>query len=649
MPLVVGPVTWTVGCRLQLFTETGGRCGEEGMPYRHPRGSSGEDLSDEDMDWPHLRLPSAAGSQVNHHLLVGHMTGVGDVHGSAADDGRGLRHAPGQALGGAGRPPAPLAVEDSNAADAAYAQDVHEAVAAMNDSCSSSSSSLSTSSSSLDSSTSSRSSCLSSAGGVPEQQDVSGGPGAPRLEDVELPPPLEPLPLSCVEQLFAFLILRGQTTVTQAAYRIVQRFFNAKMTALAGVVRRDLRLPSLEAVRTTIAPRIRRAWALSVRHVPVPADEHVEPVKVGVILPSEHVKRDFAFRETFDLFFLAGGRSREERKWHPEFCDSTMHRSRHEVLKDGAVLRAFVVGGVRLRSGDTVTLELADGAVLQQVVVGAGGFAGREAGVQDDDAVHAGDFTLPCTRYGVPFGVLNARHWLPEKHGHITWHPYGLPVMHVTRIVLELSPPPPPLDSEAGCEGLPGRVYVGPDGHPTFKLGLALFMDDFAVRQGRSSSAGGVYLLYLSWSFRHRASRNAVRPISLAPPGVDSDSILQAVSDDLVEGATSGWLVKDPDGLPIRVMADLALYMGDYKQVSKTSHMLGHMADAPCPLCTFIKSRGEGARYTGPDTSQSVSHVRTTGRTLSVVAAVRDLLESEGGPSGAPVSVDDPYCNDSSE
>lgn len=72
-------------------------------------------------------------------------------------------------------------------------------------------------------------------------------------------------------------------------------------------------------------------------------------------------------------------------------------------------------------------------------------------------------------------------------------------------------------------------MYNGPDGHRSFKLSLALFMGDFDVRAGRSSSAGGAYMLYLSWSFRHRASRHAVRPISLAPPGVESDSMLSAI------------------------------------------------------------------------------------------------------------------------
>lgn len=106
-------------------------------------------------------------------------------------------------------------------------------------------------------------------------------------------------------------------------------------------------------------------------------------------------------------------------------------------------------------------------------------------------------------------------------------------------------------------------------------------------------------------------------------------------------------MVKDPDGGAVRVMADVALFNGDYKQASKTSHLLGHMADAPCPLCRFTKSRDEGTRYTGPDSSRDISHVTTTRRTLSVVAAVKNLLERKGGPSVVLASLENPSNSES--
>lgn len=142
-------------------------------------------------------------------------------------------------------------------------------------------------------------------------------------------------------------------------------------------------------------------------------------------------------------------------------------------------------------------------------------------------------------------------------------------------------------------------------------------------------------MLYLSWMFRHRASRHAVRPISLVPTGVDSDLVLKEIMDDLVEGATVGWMVKSPEGEAMRVLADVALFIGDYKQVSKTSHMMGHTANAPCPLCSYTKAEGEGARYAGSSCSRDVALIRTTKRTLAVVAAVKAVLASEEQGSGA--------------
>lgn len=160
------------------------------------------------------------------------------------------------------------------------------------------------------------------------------------------------------------------------------------------------------------------------------------------------------------------------------------------------------------------------------VTVVAGAFAGRGAEVQPDDLIHAGDFTLPCSRGGTVLGVLNACHWLPLQNGPTTWHVDGMAVAKVTGLALIHRSLAPLISSYSGPDCTLWKCGLGPDGLRTFLVGLAFFLDDFVVRVGRSSSASGVYMLYLSWMFRHRTSRHAVRPISLAPPGVDSDCIL---------------------------------------------------------------------------------------------------------------------------
>lgn len=46
-----------------------------------------------------------------------------------------------------------------------------------------------------------------------------------------------------------------------------------------------------------------------------------------------------------------------------------------------------------------------------------------------------------------------------------------------------------------------------------------------------------------------------------------------------------GWMVIYLDGRSMRVLALVALFLGYYKQVSKTSQLIKHTANAPCILC----------------------------------------------------------------
>lgn len=621
------------------------------MPYRHTRGLRASDDTDEEIDWPHLKDTEKGGKQGERQGLPEKAGSVGDAStpelAPAAPKSNAGPAEPKAPPSLAGRPHqlarGPVGVPDTN--DSVYAEEVWDAVETMHGGSSSASSWTARSDSS---SGGRRSSSTGSSRSVLSAGDDSDEP-IPPVSDEEHPSEgSQALPLASPEQLFAFLILRGQATVTQATYRIMQRFHNGKVAALLGGARRSCWLPSLEMMRTTIAPRVRRAWALRIQHVKLPSSGDVPTATVGIISPSEHVRRDFSYRDTYELFFKAGSRGEEERRWHPEFCDSRMYKRRADVLRSSSALQAFVVEGLALRKGDIINVSLDDGTVLERVTVGPGAFAGHDAGVRPDNSIHAGDFTFPCLRKDEQIGVLNARHWLPSKHGRTTWHPVGGTVHHVSSIQMVHRAMRPVLASSSRSSP-PGQAYVGPEGILTFELGLAFFMDDFVCRVGRSDSAGGVYMLYLSWMFRHRASRHAVRPISLVPTGVDSDLVLKEIMDDLVEGATAGWMVKSPEGRPVRVLADVALFIGDYKQVSKTSYMMGHTANAPCPLCSFTKGEGEGARYAGPGSSRDVALVRTTTRTLAVVAAVKAVLADEqpgsvAGPATAAgnAMVEDP-------
>jgi len=136
-----------------------------------------------------------------------------------------------------------------------------------------------------------------------------------------------------VEQLFAFLLLRGQTTVTEAASNIVRKFVNARIPTVAeatgavgGTSASRLRLPPLCTLRARITTAVRQAWAVPIRPVAVNQRLDGASTTIHIILPSDHVRRDFEYRRTYDLFFLAGARIAAERRWHPEFCDSRFCR-----------------------------------------------------------------------------------------------------------------------------------------------------------------------------------------------------------------------------------------------------------------------------------------------------------------------------------
>lgn len=89
---------------------------------------------------------------------------------------------------------------------------------------------------------------------------------------------------------------------------------------------------------------------------------------------------------------------------------------------------------------------------------------------------------------------------------------------------------------------------MGADGISVVKVCLALFSDDFLTRQCRAVSLVGVYMGYVSWPAEARTSRHAARTIAVVPPDVDSDEFLRAIKDDLVTGATTGWLSFNPHG-----------------------------------------------------------------------------------------------------
>lgn len=117
--------------------------------------------------------------------------------------------------------------------------------------------------------------------------------------------------------------------------------------------------------------------------------------------------------------------------------------------------------------------------------------------------------------------------------------------------------------------------------------------------------------------------------IAATPPGANSDCVLNAILPDLVEGATTGWLCQDPDGVNVVVHVDVSFFIGDYVQVSKTSKLMGHGAKSPCPLCHYRAPGVSGSKYGLESSSADITMARTTSRTHHVCRAVTDAIQAE--------------------
>jgi len=361
----------------------------------------------------------------------------------------------------------------------------------------------------------------------------------------------------------------------------------------------------VSAVRTTISPQVMRACGLSLST----GDGY------SYVLPSAHMRRDFAFHETFEGFFSAAERDVQDRQRDPEFCDSAFFQDCPAALLLDATLRTFCVLSVLPHVGDFIDVVrsvedmavdafagcdnyashgdgLAPAAVgasawsrsatsdrraaqrsacvVHQVKVESVFFAGKEHGVTRDDGVHAGDFVALCTnRDGTGAGRLVGRHWMPPSlNSGLVW----LAEDGGGAVNTDSVHPSVTTDARAHHERTTSAYrptcYTsqrpvrdpGDDTVPIVKVCVAFYADDFIIRAGRNQSAGGVYTMYPEWLVADRVSCHAVRVVGVTPAGVSFDQVLHAISSDLKVSTTAGWLVNDPDGNPIRVLVDVGFF-----------------------------------------------------------------------------------------
>ncbi len=150
-----------------------------------------------------------------------------------------------------------------------------------------------------------------------------------------------------------------------------------------------------------------------------------------------------------------------------------------------------------------------------------------------------------------------------------------------------------------------------------------LFWDGFEITRGKSASGEGFYMINLNLPSNARASPNAVRVISLTPPGVKSDVIFKIIQNDIVTGMTTGFTDRDSDGNQIRIFLDLVGFIGDTPAINAALDVLGHTGSACCHLCRFVRRPSYliGSRYTRYGSQGLSTHA---GRSYYQHAALRD-------------------------
>jgi len=156
-----------------------------------------------------------------------------------------------------------------------------------------------------------------------------------------------------------------------------------------------------------------------------------------------------------------------------------------------------------------------------------------------------------------------------------------------------------------------GRRYV------TYRV--LLYCDDFQPHASKQGSFGGCYMLPLGLAPEDRAGYGAVRVLGLTPPGVSSNEVLRAAIPDIVQCTTTGITDTDASGNEVTIFIDVVGYIGDYPAVTHTLDVLGHMARAPCHLCSFQRDDRSGPNapqygFTTKIHSRTSSFTRSRGR-----------------------------------
>ena len=160
------------------------------------------------------------------------------------------------------------------------------------------------------------------------------------------------------------------------------------------------------------------------------------------------------------------------------------------------------------------------------------------------------------------------------------------------------------------------------DGRKFYMYRALFYADDFNARSPLfpKGSVGGVYMNPSSMNIRSRRSQCSIRTISLTPPGVSTNSVIDLIIEDIVNGSISGFECIDAFGKHVVVFFDIIGFIGDYPAASAVLDVLGHTAISPCTHCSFVRNNSPGMSmyaFTTSITSSNSTYRRSQKRTFS--------------------------------
>ena len=130
------------------------------------------------------------------------------------------------------------------------------------------------------------------------------------------------------------------------------------------------------------------------------------------------------------------------------------------------------------------------------------------------------------------------------------------------------------------------------DGREYVVYRCILYSDGFKQCVNRKGSAGGCYILPLNLPYEMRTSCQAVRAISLTPPGVSPNDVFRFIIRDIFQGGTSGFATKDEHGINVQLFLDVVGLVSDFLETEHWLDVTGHNGVACCPLCSFRRFQG---------------------------------------------------------